>query len=130
MKMKLMIIAMLLSTIAQADEVLINNMKDMRNGLVDIQDGFLYNKKDKIISGIKLVKNANGMFANKDDIAKHLPANKKHMANMGFNSAKNITKALEQLDKNIKSNNYSKGADSVATIIKNCTSCHSVVRGN
>ena len=133
--MKMLNIALLgclltsVNLVADDEQVLLDKMKDMRNGMVQIQDGFFYNKVDKIKKGVKLIEDANLIFKDIATTKRYLPKSKKHMGGMTLNSAKKINLELDDLSKAIKKNKFHEASRAYSNIVNNCTSCHATIRG-
>ena len=64
-----------------ADSVSVT-MKDMRDGLSQVQDGFLYNNKASILDGISKIQKANAIFHDEKSAATVLPQDKKKFSKM------------------------------------------------
>ncbi|MCK5110154.1 MAG: hypothetical protein KAQ94_01450 [Arcobacteraceae bacterium] len=111
-----------------SETVLIKEMKNMRDGMNQINDGFFYHKKEKIIQGLKLVKDANKIFKTQADVKKYLPKKVKHMFGLSYSTAKKIDININKMEKLIKQDKFSKASDTYVNIIKSCTSCHTIVR--
>ena len=111
------------------DTTILDSMKKMRDGMVEIQDGFFYNQPSRIQSGIKAVEDANSIFTNSRDIEKYLPSNKQHMVGITFSNSKKITSKLKEMKNAIQKSQFNKASDMYANIVKDCTSCHSTIRG-
>ena len=88
---KLLVAGLLAVSFANAQDVMQKSMSLMEQGMTQIQQGFLNNNLTLIRDGAKLVDKGNAMFSDKDVIAKYLPQNKKHMANVAANASKRIT---------------------------------------
>ncbi len=113
----------------QASDDIGANMKGMRDGLVEIQDGFLYNQKDSILSGIKKIEKLNDELHSKKTVLALLPKDKKRFLNIALISAKSLASNLQEMREYIEQNHYTEASSTNAIIIRNCTRCHSVVRG-
>lgn len=113
----------------QASDDINSNMKTMRDGLVEIQDGFLYNSKEMVIKGLVRVKKANEIFHDRKSVSKYLPADKKRLANVALLSAKSLNHSLDEMRQYIESDKINEASASSTAIIQNCTRCHAVVRG-
>jgi len=127
---KLIVLAGLVANIAFAnDTVIITEMKNMRDSMNQINDGFFYNKKDKITQGLKSLKNANEIFKTQSDVKLYLPEKIQHMSGISFNNAIKINVNIDKMQRFINKNNYRKASIVYMDIINSCTSCHSIVRG-
>ncbi len=124
-----LILTVLLSSVASADNTLVTNMSQMENGLTMVQKGFLYNNPVQIKEGVADIHTANLLFHNVDETKKYLPKEKQHMSNIAFNASKRIDKATADLLKSLDKKQFSKASQSYSEIVNACTSCHAVVRG-
>jgi hypothetical protein len=122
-----MVIALGLS--ASASDELQTSMKDMRDGLQLIQDGFSYNNKDNILIGIDKIQEANKLFHDEKSSASYLPPKKQRLARVSFLSAHNMNLSLEQMKEYVKMNKIVDASDSLAGVVHSCTRCHAIVRG-
>lgn len=111
----------------QATEINIS-MKNMRDGLLEIQDGFLYNNKDAVISGIKKIKIANEIFSDKESVAIYLPKDKKKMSSVTLMSAKRLNADLDAMGEYIADDKMLEAAELHSDVMKDCTRCHAIVR--
>lgn len=111
----------------QATEINIS-MKSMRDGLLEIQDGFLYNNKDAVISGIKKIKIANEIFSDKESVAIYLPKDKKKMSSVTLMSAKRLNADLDAMGEYIADDKMLEAAELHSDVMKDCTRCHAIVR--
>jgi len=126
----LILLAGLAANVSFADDtVIITEMKNMRDSMNQINDGFFYNKKEKITQGLDSLKSANKIFKTQSDVKMYLPEKTKHMSGISFNNAKKIDTNIEKMKKYIAKNNYRKASNIYMDIINSCTSCHSIVRG-
>jgi len=89
--MKKVILALVMtSVLALADTITVDaTMKLMKQGMDDMQSGFLYNSKETILKGISTVENANAIFSTVD-VATFIAHNNK------IQVTKNINKNLAQ----------------------------------
>jgi predicted PP-loop superfamily ATPase len=104
-------------------------MKDMRDGLQLIQDGFSYNNKEDILIGIAKIQKANEIFSDEKSSAKYLPEKKQRLAKVSFLSAHNLNTSLEQMKEYVKINKIIDASDSISGVVHSCTRCHAIVRG-
>ena len=127
---KLVLASLLFANVSFAEDTIIKtNMKDMRDSMNQINDGFFYNKKDKIMGGLKLLRTANKIFDTQADVKKYLPQKVKHMSGMSLNTAKRMNSNMDKLIKFVNKNKLSKASKVYSDIIDSCTSCHAIVRG-
>lgn len=129
MKMgKVLLACCLVIGAANAEDVMKKSMAMMEQGMTQIQQGFLNNSVELIRSGSKLVKDGNGMFSEKEVIAKYLPADKKHMVNVAENAAKRIDLDVTVLNLNLDDKAYINAANAYSDMLNACARCHSIVR--
>ena len=114
---------------ATASDEIATNMKEMRDGLQSIQDGFSYNNKEGILKGIDQVKKANAMFHDTKSAAKYLPTNKQKYAKVSFLSAHSLNASLDQMKEYVKIDKIVDASDSMSGVVHSCTRCHAIVRG-
>ncbi|WP_294963886.1 cytochrome C [Sulfurimonas sp.] len=126
--MKKMILALVASSVlALANETTVNaTMSLMTQGMNQIQAGFLYSNKEDISSGIKVVENANAIFANVD-VSTFIKHNNKIQVTHNIN--KNVTENIKALKKAIAVENYSDATREYGELTANCIACHKIVRG-
>ena len=105
------------------------NMKNMRDGLVQIQDGFLYNQKSDILAGIAKVEELNEKLHSKEFILNFLPEGKKGFLNIALISAKSLSSNLAEMREYVNHDQFTEASSANAVIVRNCTRCHAVVRG-
>lgn len=105
------------------------NMQTMKEGLNSIQDGFLYNNKEAVVSGIETIKEANKIFHSKESVEKYLPKEKKKMVGVTLMSAKRLNADLDAMSEYLSQNNMLEAAVLHSDVIKDCTRCHAIVRG-
>jgi len=113
---------------AMANDELSKSMRDMRNGLQLIQDGFSYNNKEGILAGIQKIQDANKIFHDEKSSALYLPKNKQRFAKVSFLSAYNMNLTLEQMKEYVELGEIVEASDSMSGIIHSCTRCHAIVR--
>ena len=121
-------IASLTSTTLAAD-ALATSMADMRTGLQSIQDGFSYNNKDGILTGIAKVQQANEIFHNQKSAGQYLPKDKQKFARVSYLSAKTLNRSLEQMKEYVEINKIVEASENMAGVVHSCTRCHAIVRG-
>lgn len=130
MKKYILGLALLMAFASQslASDQLTVSMKDMRDGLQSIQDGFSYNNKDDILSGIAKIQKANEMFHDTKSSAKFLPADKQRYAKVSFLSANNLNFSLNQMKDYVEMGKIVDASDSLSGVVHSCTRCHAIVR--
>ena len=114
---------------ATASDNLQANMKEMRDGLQQIQDGFSYNKKSWILDGISKVKKANSMFQDTKSATAYLPKNKQKFSKVAFLSAHSLNSSLDQMKEYVSLGKIVAASDSISGVVHSCTRCHAIVRG-
>lgn len=105
------------------------NMKTMRDGLLEIQDGFLYNSKTTVASGIAKIEASNEMFHNQKSIEVYLPEHKKALVGVTLLSAQHLKADLESMSAYLGQENMLEAASVYSDVIRDCTRCHAIVRG-
>lgn len=113
----------------QAQYTMETNMKDMRDGLQAIQDGFSYNNREGILEGIAKIRKANEMFATQEAAAKFLPKDKKRLAKISFLSTKTLNISLEEMKAYVETGKIIDASNSMSRVMHSCTRCHALVRG-
>ncbi len=127
---KLMLATSLCASVSFADETrLVVEMKNMRDSMHQINDGFFYNKKDKILEALVLLENANKIFKTQKDIRIYLPEKVKHMSGVALMTSKKINTNIKKMKKFIKKNNSAEASNAYIDIVNSCTSCHAITRG-
>lgn len=102
-------------------------MVKMEQGLKLIQKGYLYGNMETVHLGISEIKKANDQFSGVN-IKECLPEDKQHMDNIAHNSAMGIRHAIGQMEKRLEDNEISKAYEAVPVILRNCITCHALVR--
>jgi cob(I)alamin adenosyltransferase len=108
------------------DTTITATMGLMSQGLSQLQSGFMYNKKDDIVKGISILKNANSIFS-EVDVSTFIPNNNKIQVTRNINE--NMQNHLNQLSANIASKSYFNATESYGKVMKDCMSCHKIIRG-
>jgi len=125
--MKKVILALVAcSALTFASETTIDaTMKLMKQGMDQIQSGFMYNSKDDIKRGIETVQNADAIF-------KHVKVSefmKSQKTTVAKNINKNLSKDLKALQKAVESSKYSDATKEYGKVLNDCLSCHTIIRG-
>lgn len=125
--MKKVILALAVSaTLSFASESTIGaTMNLMKQGMNQIQQGFMYNSKDDIKQGIEIVTSSNNIFKHVD-VADFIKSKKVTVAK---NINKNLAKDLKALKKAIDGANYSEATVQYAKVMNECMACHTIIRG-
>lgn len=113
----------------QASDNIQASMKDMRDGLVEVQDGFLYNNKSSILSGIEKITKANSVFHNQKSAESILPQDKKKFSKIAYISTKNLNLYLESMKSYVDDGSIVNASDAYSGVVRSCTHCHAITRG-
>ncbi|MBU0632783.1 hypothetical protein KKA17_09055 [bacterium] len=113
----------------QASDSIQVSMKDMRDGLVEVQDGFLYNNKSSILSGIEKITKANSVFHDEKSAASFLPQDKKKFSKIAYISTKNLNIYLETMKNYVDDGSIVNASDAYSGVVRSCTHCHAITRG-
>lgn len=126
--MKKILLALLAtSVLAMADNTTIGaTMKLMEQGMEEVHKGFMYNDKDKLLSGIKTLENSNAIFT-KVDVSKFIPHNNKIQVTKNIN--KNLSDSLSKFKKAVLNKEYTEATKLYANVVNNCIACHTIIRG-
>ena len=129
MKKILISLSLLAAMGLQASEGVSVTMKDMRDGLVQVQDGFLYNNKENILSGIDKMTKANKVFHDEKSAALCLPGDKKKYSQIAYISTKNLNLYLSKMKSYVEDGSIVNASDAYSGVIHSCTHCHAITRG-
>ena len=114
------------SALTFASETTIDaTMKLMKQGMDQIQLGFMYNSKDDIRRGIETVENSNAIFKHVK-VSDFMKSNKTAVAT---NVNKNMTKDLKALKKAVNEAKYNEATKQYGKVLNDCLSCHTIIRG-
>ena len=113
----------------QASDDIQVTMKDMRDGLTEVQDGFLFNNKDGILSGIAKITKANEIFHDADSAASFLPKDKKKFSKIAYISTKNLNLYLSSMKDYVEEGSIVNASDAYSGVVRSCTHCHAITRG-
>jgi cytidylate kinase len=108
------------------DTTITATMSLMNQGLTEVQSGFMYNNKENVMKGIKIMESANSIFKHVD-VRTFIPNNNKVQVTKNINN--NLEKNLEILKQDVKKRRYSDATKSYANVMNNCLACHTVIRG-
>lgn len=125
---KLVLACSLAFGIANAEDVMKKSMGMMTKGMNQIQQGFLHNNVELIKEGSILVKEGNALFSDKEVIAKYLPENKKHLANVAVTTSERIALDANVLELNLEEKAYLNAANAYSDMLNACSRCHAIVR--
>jgi hypothetical protein len=125
--MKKTILALVMcSALSMANETTIDaTMKLMKEGMSQINTGFILNSKQDIESGVKTLENSNAIFKHVD-VATFIKSNKVTVAK---NINENLDTHLKALSKAVSSSEYSEATTQYAKVLNECVACHTIVRG-
>ena len=107
-----------------ANDQISEKMKLMRDGMVTIQDGFLYNQVDLAHKGISMLEDSL-----KVDKKALLPQNKTNMIGMVQRTTTNIENSLKNMSEFLKNKDIANAAAEYSNVVNACTICHKIVRG-
>jgi len=114
------------SALTFASEATIDaTMKLMKQGMEQIQMGFLYNSKDDVKRGIETVKNSDAIFRHVK-VSDFMKSNKTAVAT---NINKNMAKDLKALETAVNNGKYSEATKQYGKVLNDCLSCHTIIRG-
>jgi len=108
-----------------SDTTIDATMKLMKQGMNQIQMGFMYNSKDDIKRGIETVENSDAIF-------KHVKVSdfiKSKKTTVAKNINNNLTKDLKSLKEAVNSGKYSEATKQYGKVLNDCLSCHTIIRG-
>lgn len=129
---KFALVAALLTTAAHAEnkeakEARLKVMHTYAGALHMVQDGFLYNKKEKILKGGNIILDT-AKEVLKHDMQSHLPENKAYTFKFAEKMTDRIIVHAESLIDATNRDNPLEAMDEFNYVIKQCTSCHLRVR--
>lgn len=126
--MKKVILALVMtSVIALADATTVDaTMKLMKQGMDEVQTGFLYNNKEALSKGISTLENANAIFSTVD-VTSFIPHNNKVQVTNNIN--KNLADDLKAFKKSLAEKNFSDATANYGKVLNDCLSCHIIIRG-
>ncbi len=108
-----------------SDTTIDATMKLMKQGMDQIQMGFMYNSKDDIKRGIETVGNSDAIFKHVK-VSDFMKSNKTTVAN---NINSNLTQDLKSLKKAVNGGKYSEATKQYGKVLNDCLSCHTIIRG-
>ena len=129
MKKVLITLSLLAAVGLQASDSVGTTMKDMRDGMTQVQDGFLYNNKTALLDGIEKIKKANAVFHDEKSAQAVLPADKKKFSKIAFISVKNLNNYLTSMKDFVKDDSLVNASDAYSGVVRSCTHCHAITRG-
>ncbi len=123
---KVLLTIALASATSFANDTTINaTMQLMKQGMEQIQTGFMYNAKSEVIKGIETLENSNEIFKNVD-VASFTNNNKVQVTN---NINKKLASDLASFKNAVNAGQFSEATKLYGDVMHNCVSCHTIVRG-
>ncbi|WP_457592511.1 hypothetical protein [Hydrogenimonas sp.] len=110
-----------------------NTMRKFATGLDQIQKGIIYNDRDKIEMGVRVIRQAKKNFLKKhgEVMKKHMPEDPKFAYFLAQKSAERIQKYIKMMGSQIhNAKDYSKIAAAYSGIFNQCVGCHQKLREN
>ena len=126
--MQKIILALVISSVmALADQTTIQStMKLMKQGMNQIQSGFMYSSKEDLLQGIETIENSNAIFK-KVDVSTFIVHNNKIQVTKNINT--NLAEDLKLFKKAVEANEYSDATKYYGKVMNDCFSCHTIIRG-
>ena len=126
--MKKVILALALTSAATfaSDTTIDATMQLMKQGMEQVQKGFMYNSKEDIKKGIETLENSNAIFKNVD-VSKFIAHNNKVQATKNIN--KNLAVDLKAFKDAVVAGKYSDATNFYGKVVNDCVSCHTIIRG-
>ena len=107
----------------------ISDMKGMADGMALILNGLLYDYKDTAIDGAKTIKKHAQQIKDKKDLKKYLPKDTAYAYKFGEKSLRRITEYSDEVIEAVNHKDFSQAQESANLLLRQCSSCHSRVRG-
>lgn len=125
--MKKVILALAVSATLSfaSDSTLGATMNLMKQGMNQIQQGFMYNSRIDIQQGIEIVTNSNDIFKHVD-VANFIKSNKVTVAK---NINHNLSEDLKALKKAVDNAKYTEATVQYSKVMSQCIACHTIIRG-
>lgn len=125
--MKKVILALAVSATLSfaSDSTLGATMNLMKQGMNQIQQGFMYNSRIDIQQGIEIVTNSNDIFKHVD-VANFIKSNKVTVAK---NINHNLSEDLKALKKAVDNAKYTEATVQYGKVMSQCIACHTIIRG-
>ena len=118
-------------TIKAPDKALQNTMVTLSEGLMRIQQGILYNKKEEVLAGVRMLKQTKEGFLTRhgEALQKYMPENPKFAMSMAKLSETNIESYTREIRSDILSKkDYERVTTGYTKIINECFKCHQQLR--
>mgnify|MGYP003571691253 CR=1 FL=1 len=125
----ILLLTLISSTLLADNGQLFLKMKDMRDAMHQISDGFFFNNKIGILKGINALEEANSIFDSYSSVKENLRDNEKHMSAISYNNALKMKQHITRMKNHVSKDEYNKASMMYTQIINDCTACHSIVRG-
>ncbi len=106
-------------------------MKTLAKGLTRIQYGILYNDRDELLAGVRMIKRTQDGFLTRhgEALKKYMPENPKFAVSMAKLSEKNIEKYIRMMRSDIFTRqDYSRITAGYNHIMQECVGCHQKLR--
>lgn len=110
-----------------------NTMRKFATGLDQIQKGIIYNQKEKVEMGVRVLRQAKRNFFKKhgEILKKKLPDDPKFAEYLAKSSGEKINKYINMMSDQINtSHDFSKIAAAYTRIFNQCVGCHQHLRKN
>lgn len=112
---------------SSSDSLTINaTMQLMKSGVENIQDGFFYSDKEKIMGGIEMIENANNIFGKID--LREFVNNRNVSVQVANNLSSHISTHLQEMKKGVETKDYAMTTKAFGEVINNCVACHITIR--
>ncbi|BBG66041.1 hypothetical protein NNO_1338 [Hydrogenimonas sp.] len=110
-----------------------NTMRKFATGLDQIQKGIIYNEKDRIEMGVRVMRQAKKNFLKRhgEILKKQMPDDPKFAYFLAQKSAERIQKYVKMMSSEIRNtHDFSKIAAAYTAIFNQCVGCHQKLRKN
>ena len=110
-----------------------NTMRKFATGLDQIQKGIIYNERDKIEMGVRVMRQAKKNFLKRhgEILKKQMPDDPKFAYFLAQKSAERIQKYVKMMNSQIhNTHDFSKIAAAYTAIFNQCVGCHQKLRKN
>ncbi len=110
-----------------------NTMRKFATGLDQIQKGIIYNNRDRIEMGVRVMRQAKKNFLKRhgEILKKQMPDNPQLAYSLAKKSAEQIKKYVKMMNSQIhNTDDFSKIATAYSGIFDQCVKCHQKLRKN
>ncbi|BDY12125.1 hypothetical protein [Hydrogenimonas cancrithermarum] len=117
--------------LAPEQKALKNTMQTMSKGLMRIQKAILYNDKQELLAGVRMLKTVQPGFLTEhgEALKKYMPENPKFAVSLAKKSEQNIERYVRMMRSDIFSkHDYSKISAGYTHIMQECVGCHQKLR--